>query len=699
MLVVSGSGMVLRDDDGRVLGRTGKVATAGVVVVGGYEVEVDESARQPSIRTQRVEGPAPGGPSRPVVSVLSVLSVPSGAPRNVAPRGALAPKPDAPAPRSAETPMVEPLERPLRPHQIEGVEFLHACLDRGHGALLADEMGLGKTLMTISVIWDRFRSKAVSKVLVACPVTLIDNWKKEFRKWLDMNRFGVLAFTKGKTTGDIVSFGRTKVYQVLIMGYEKILSCQEELSKVPFDLLVCDEGHRLKSSLNKVLKALERLDIPRKILLTGTPIQNDLTEFYNIINFINPGVLGTYAQFQKTFVVPIHRLRDVNCRNKDTIDRGTDASARLVLLTKSFILRRTASTIAAYLPAKTDYVVFAKPTKLQVELFEQILESRAFNTAMNNDTLALITLFKKLCNSPRLVQKDKLFVDLVGPADGLAQASAKVNVLIPMLVEFSKLEAKVVLVSNYTQTLDLLQEIVEKLNMSFLRLDGSAPNNVRDSLVTNFNKSPVQVFLLSAKSGGVGLNLVGAARLVLFDNDWNPLVDLQAMARIHRDGQRHPVFIYRILTTGCIDEKIFQRQLMKNNLSSTFLDGAQGANNVFDMDDLKDLFTIQKETASNTHDLLGCTCEGLGHTTVVEEEPESDDSPASSWMSALEYKDAGPVKKKVSMQHALAEYQHFTPGHDVGDAVLNAIMNKTRAVTYILRKHSPSPLPDSANDN
>ena len=170
-------------------------------------------------------------------------------------------------------------------------------------------------------------------------------------------------------------------------------------------------------------------------------------------------------------------------------------------------------------------------------------------------------------------------------------ASGKINIIVPLLLEIASLGEKIVLISNYTKTLDLLEQVLRKVSLTFSRLDGSTPNNVRNKLVNQFNTNPdINVFLLSSKSGGMGINLVGASRLILFDNDWNPATDLQSMSRIHRDGQLKPCFIYRLFTTGCIDEKIFQRQLVKNKLSSKFLDNdATSKSDVFDNDDLKNI--------------------------------------------------------------------------------------------------------------
>lgn len=634
------------------------------------------------------------------------------------------PGPNIPGVKTVE---VDPLlTKHLKPHQREGVAFVYSCLlglrlENYFGALLADEMGLGKTLMTISVIWTLLKQspfpeikKMASKIVICCPVSLIDNWRREFAKWLGTYRIGVLCLNNKQTSAsrekeDIVNFGKNNVYQVLVMSYEKALSCSQELSVLNLDLLVCDEGHRLKSSANRVFKVLLGLQVEKRLILTGTPIQNDLNEFFTIINFINPGILGSAAEFQKSYLRPILRARDVNCRDPTTIRDGEKKSAELISLTKSFILRRTKDVISSFLPAKTDVIVFCAPTKLQKSLFSAVVESARFNSVLKSETkdvLSMILLFRKICNSPSLLQDDLLFASFTKGTElaslplSSKTTGSKINVLVPLLLEFHAVGEKVVLVSNYAQTLDFLETVLLKLNHQYCRLDGSTPGKARDKLVHEFNKCPTyKVFLLSAKAGGVGLNLVGASRLILFDNDWNPLVDLQAMARVHRYGQTKPVFIYRLFTTGAIDEKIFQRQLMKNNLSDMFLDEkTDSALNIFDFDDLKDLFTIV-DTSCNTHDLIDCDCNGAGeYIDLSQPQPtdtqEDDECPSSGWMSALEYKEidkTSEIKKQV-MRTALSNYKHFDPEMfesemDTGDAILNKLMMRTkteRAITYVL---------------
>ncbi|EPQ64517.1 hypothetical protein BGT96224_1383B [Blumeria graminis f. sp. tritici 96224] len=320
-----------------------------------------------------------------------------------------------------------------------------------------------------------------------------------------------------------------------------------------------------------------------------------------------------------------------------------------------FILRRTAEILSKYLPPKNEYVLFCKPTQAQIQAYEHILALPSFGNvlASSEASFQLITFLKKVCNAPSLLAKKKektsTFPSLVEHVDIIPdellrlspiKASSKLRVLDLILKQLSQnTNEKVVIVSNYTTTLDLLGKHLASLDLPFLRLDGSTPTLKRQDLVDAFNKTSAAknfAFLLSAKSGGAGINLIGASRLFLFDTDWNPATDLQAMARIHRDGQKKPVKIYRFLLGGGIDEKIYQRQITKMGLADSIVDGKQNEAS-FSAEELRDLFRLHLNTRCQTHDLLGCVCpsdgsDPLAPTCSATAEKESDtksDSEAS----------------------------------------------------------------------
>ncbi|KAG8843774.1 helicase [Tulasnella sp. 330] len=555
----------------------------------------------------------------------------------------------------------------LRPHQIEGVKFMYESVmglrkHEGNGCILADEMGLGKTLQTIALLWTVMQQNPyggggpiVGKAVVVCPVSLVNNWRKEIRKWLGPDRLPVFMGDKDKTR--IKQFVNAKKERVLIIGYEKLRLVIQDLRSCqpPIGLIICDEGHRLKSANNKTSKMFDALTTNKRIILSGTPIQNDLGEFHAMADFCNPGLLDDYKTFNRIYETPIVKSRAPNCTEKNR-EVGTARMEQLLEISKSFVLRRTADILENYLPPKHEYVVFVRPTTIQLRIFSAILNPAVVDDVVQHMTksLPLINTLTKVCNSPMLLKKQddmpssaatpesrnsssnvKAALALL-PSGGAMEdvsLSGKLTFLAKFLRSLRKhTDEKCVIVSNYTSTLNIVQKYCEREKYTFLRLDGSTKVERRQEHVDGFNRASQSgrfVFLLSTKAGGVGLNLIGASRLVLIDSDWNPAHDLQAMARIHRDGQKRPVFIYRLVTAGTIDEKIFQRQVTKTGLSDSLMgstsseSGSKSGKDDFTSGQLKDLFTVNSRTACHTHELLECDCEGRRRRNDSEALPDA----------------------------------------------------------------------------
>ena len=474
------------------------------------------------------------------------------------------------------------LSRRLRAHQREGVRRLWdvttgTVSKTFQGVVLADEMGLGKTLQCIALVQAHLKNRVsdVTKAVIVTPTSLVENWAREFKKWLPHASYRsqptVLRSSDKKTYTEskIRCFVTSDVCPVLILSYELCRSYAKALSGVPCGLLLCDEGHRLKGCDTQVFGCLNRFATKRKVLITGTPVQNDLVEYYTIFEFVNPGLLGERASFRRRYV-----------HSKGEAARAA-SEEELKKMTAPYILRRTQASIASTLPPKTELVLFVKPSVRQAQLYQRILVYLASGVV---DPLLTIHLLKKVLLDPALVAAEVARCERVmaekgfAPPEAAAAASVvdgKLQMIATLLRQFASQGHKTVVVSSSVEVLQTIEEKV--LRGGCARLDGSVPAARRMELVDAFNdrRNPLKVLLLSCKAGGVGLNLVGGSRLILADMDWNPANDLQAVARIWREGQTRPCRVYRLVVRGTLEERILQRQLAKMHLSNCMIRGAR----------------------------------------------------------------------------------------------------------------------------
>ncbi|KAJ5174339.1 DNA repair protein rhp54 [Penicillium canariense] len=574
------------------------------------------------------------------------------------------------------------LAKVLRPHQVEGVKFLYRCttglIDKNaNGCIMADGMGLGKTLQCISLMWSLLKQDpeagrtTIQKCVIACPSSLVGNWANELTKWLGKDATTPFAIdgkaSKAELTLQIkqwaIASGRSVVRPVLIVSYETLRMYVEALKDTPIGLLLCDEGHRLKNKESLTWTALNSLNVSRRVILSGTPIQNDLSEYFALLHFANPNLLGSQNDFRKRFELPILRGRDAAGTEEDR-KLGDERLLELSGIVNKFIIRRTNDILSKYLPVKYEHVVFCNMSKFQLDLYNHFIQSpeiRSLLRGKGSQPLKAIGLLKKLCNHPDLLN---LAVDLPGceytypedftPPDARGRDrdvkswySGKMMVLDRMLARIRQdTNDKIVLISNYTQTLDLFERLCRSRAYGCLRLDGSMSIKKRSKLVDKFNDPDGEefVFLLSSKAGGCGLNLIGANRLVLFDPDWNPAADQQALARVWRDGQKKDCFVYRFIATGSIEEKIFQRQSHKQSLSSCVVDSAEDVERHFSLESLRELFQFKPETRSDTHDTFKCKrCREDG--TQFVKAPAMLYGDTSSWNHFVNNGDQGPLSK------------------------------------------------------
>ncbi|CAG9980770.1 unnamed protein product [Clonostachys byssicola] len=536
------------------------------------------------------------------------------------------------------------LAKILRPHQVEGVKFMYQCVtgkvdENANGCIMADEMGLGKTLQCITLLWTLLKQSpeagksTVQKAIVVCPASLVKNWANELTKWLGANAITPFAIdgkaSKEELTRQLrqwaIASGRAVTRPVIIVSYETLRLNVEELKHTKIGLLFCDEGHRLKNGDSNTFSSLNSLNVTRRVILTGTPIQNDLTEYFSLISFANPGLLGSRLEFRKRYELPILRGRDADASEADR-KRGDECTTELLSTVNKFLIRRTNDILSKYLPVKYEHVVFCGLAPFQLDLYNYFIKSpdiQALLRGKGSQPLKAINILKKLCNHPDLLNpsedlpgSEKCFPDDYVPKDARGRDrevkswySGKMQVLDRMLARINQdTNDKIVLISNYTSTLDLFERLCRCRGYGSLRLDGTMNVNKRQKLVDKFNdpEGSEFVFLLSSKAGGCGINLIGANRLVLFDPDWNPAADQQALARVWRDGQKKDCFVYRFIATGTIEEKIFQRQSHKQSLSTCLVDSMEDVERHFSLDSLRELFQYRPNTTSDTHDTFKC---------------------------------------------------------------------------------------------
>ncbi|KAL4440282.1 hypothetical protein ABPG75_003283 [Micractinium tetrahymenae] len=552
----------------------------------------------------------------------------------------------------------------LRPHQREGVQFMFECVTglrsfQGQGCILADDMGLGKTLQGISLLWTLLSSPGhpllggepiARRVIICCPTSLVGNWDSECAKWLK-GRVRTLPLCESSRDEAVASISQflspRNPYQVMIVSYETFrIHAERFRAEGTCDLLICDEAHRLKNDATLTNRALDSLACQRRVLLSGTPLQNRLDEFYAMVSFCNPGVLGSPAQFRRHFEAPILAGREPDASEAE-VALSQERTAELSALVNEFILRRTNTLLSQHLPPKVVEIVCCKLTTLQTALYCHFLESKAtrtlFATQKAARVLSAITSLRKLLNHPKLIwdalqgsaargeapaKEAEGFEGCAayfsremyggrsgrgGMSPGWELQSGKFAVLAGMLELLRTCTSdRIVIVSNYTQTLDLVAQLCRDRGYPYVRLDGTTTIKKRNKLVKEFNDQSNKnqfAFLLSSKAGGCGLNLIGGNRLVLFDPSWNPADDKQAAARVWRDGQQKKVYVYRFMAAGSIEEKVYQRQLSKEGLQQVVDSKAGGkpaGPNLMSMEELRDLFSYDPDTLSSTYDGMVC---------------------------------------------------------------------------------------------
>ncbi|XP_022614806.1 chromodomain-helicase-DNA-binding protein 1-like isoform X2 [Seriola dumerili] len=449
----------------------------------------------------------------------------------------------------------------LRPYQLVGVQWLTQCLKNQQGCILGDEMGLGKTCQTISLLV--YMSGALGKkgpFLVLSPLSVMENWRKELECFSPS--LTVLCYKGDKERRAEIQRGTDiQDFHVLLTTYELCLKDASFLRRWKWKVLVVDEAHRLKNQNSLLHKTLTEFSVGFRVLLTGTPIQNHLQELYSLLSFIQPSIFT--ADETDDFV-----------NSYSNVQKQPALAAELQSVLEPFLLRRVKSEVAVDLPKKTELVVYHGMSTLQKTYYKAILTKDL--EAFGNEQGIKTRLLNILMNLRKCVDHPYLF-DGVEPepfemGEHLIEASGKLCLLDSMLAYLHKEGHRILLFSQMTRMLDILQDYMEYRGYSYERLDGSVRGEERNLAVKNFSSKDIFVFLLSTKAGGVGLNLTAADTVIFMDSDFNPQNDLQAAARCHRIGQNRPVKVIRLLARDTVEEIMYSRAVSKLHLTNTVIE-------------------------------------------------------------------------------------------------------------------------------
>ncbi|MBL0701527.1 MAG: DEAD/DEAH box helicase, partial [Spiroplasma sp.] len=456
----------------------------------------------------------------------------------------------------------------LKKYQLVGYNKLKTMKKHAFGMMLADDMGLGKTIQVIAYLLDQ-KNNGNTFSFIICPSSLILNWEKEFAKFAPT--LNVLSINLDGSKRD-AQFQKMHQYDILITSYDLLKRDIANYLELKFDNLIIDEAHYIKNSMTQNYKTVKKINADTRIALTGTPIENRLSELWAIMNFIVPGYLSNYKVFNAQFETPIELYDD---------------RERLELLQKlcfPFILRRMKKDVLLELPNKTEIFIYAKMEEKQENLYyanlvkmkEELRELEITTSKLK--ILSMLMKLRQLASDPTLVHKE------------YNGNSAKLEVLMELIDSISEAGAKVLVFSQFTSMLSIVKKKLEQKGISNFLLTGATKKDKRQELVEKFNKDKTTVFLISLKAGGSGLNLTGAENVIHFDPWWNLSTQNQATDRVYRIGQEKNVTVYKLITSNTIEEKIVKMQDKKGKLASSILDGKLEGFSSISEEDLIKLF-------------------------------------------------------------------------------------------------------------
>lgn len=461
----------------------------------------------------------------------------------------------------------------LKEYQVKGLQWMISLYNNNLNGILADEMGLGKTIQTISLLTYLIEKKRQNgPFLVIVPLSTLTNWNLEFDKWAP----GVKKIVyKGPPNSRKLfqSQIRQGQFQVLLTTYEYIIKDRPVLSKIKWIHMIVDEGHRMKNANSKLSSTLTQYYTTRyRLILTGTPLQNNLPELWALLNFVLPTIFKSVKSFDEWFNTPF-----ANTGGQDKMELTEEEQLlvirRLHKVLRPFLLRRLKKDVEKDLPDKQERVIKCRFSALQTKLYKQLMthnklavaDGKGGKTGMRGLSNMLMQL-RKLCNHPYVFEPVE---DQMNPGkgtnDSIWRTAGKFELLDRVLPKFEATGHRVLMFFQMTQIMNIMEDFLRLRGVQYLRLDGATKSDDRSELLRLFNApgSPYQIFLLSTRAGGLGLNLQTADTVIIYDSDWNPHQDLQAQDRAHRIGQKNEVRILRLISSNSVEEKILERAQFK----------------------------------------------------------------------------------------------------------------------------------------
>jgi superfamily II DNA or RNA helicase len=455
-----------------------------------------------------------------------------------------------------EPPVPEAFLGQLRDYQKHGYAWLWFLRKYGLNGILADEMGLGKTVQTLAALLESHSFKDATTSLIVCPPSVLSAWDDDMKKFTSVIDFRTTRFIGSNRRGILNRLGQ---YDALLTTYAIVARDIETLFQITWEYVVLDEAQKIKNSETATAKACKRLLAKHKLALTGTPVENRLSELWSIYDFLMPSYLGGYSNFRDKYEVPIMKRAD---------RKATDDLKKRI---SPFKLRRLKSQVAKELPEKILMERYCELTPEQVQLYKQYASAEQekiknlpdAKVRIDTSILTAILRLKQICCHPALVTKDK--ADIYG-------RSGKLDAFIEIIDELVENGEKALIFSQFTEMLQILRKALDDKNIAYFYLDGATPEKNRAEMKNEFQNGAVPFFLISLRAGGLGMTLTEANCVVHYDRWWNPAVEDQATDRVHRIGQKKPVKVFRIHTTGTIEERIGQLLVKKKDLFDTVIE-------------------------------------------------------------------------------------------------------------------------------